>query len=120
MIMNNENKRILARACDTYAAQLAAHFIPRAIGNPEYIATTDDVDFLNRLQTESWDVVFFAPGACRYNAVSRPIPGSGGSTRHWSLNDYKAAIKQYQGQIPVVESLDESNTIKLLRQALEA
>ena len=60
--MNNEhaNKRILARGCDPIASQQAAQVLPSLMGNPEYVATSNDEEFINKLKHEKcqW---YFSP-----------------------------------------------------------
>ncbi|KGJ91001.1 hypothetical protein [Colwellia psychrerythraea] len=121
--MNNEhtNKRILARGCDPVASQQAAQALPPLMGNPEYVATSDDVEFIDKLKNETWSVIFFAPGACRFNAENHPIPGNNKQTRGWSLEQYKALVRQTQGaNIQIVETLSEQETVTHLKAALAA
>lgn len=121
--MNNDhsNKRILARGCDPIASHQAAQALPPLLGNPEYVATTNDVDFIEKLNNEKWSVVFFAPGACRFNAANHPIPGANLQTQGWSLEQYKTLVRQTQGtNIQVVETLSESETLTHLKAALKA
>ena len=64
-------------------------------------------------------MVFFAPGACRLNAVNQPIPGNNKQTQGWSLEKYKTLIRQTQGpNIQIVETLSEQDTVKHLKAAL--
>ncbi|NRB41904.1 MAG: hypothetical protein HRU20_26095, partial [Pseudomonadales bacterium] len=65
MNLDHSNKRILARGCDPVASRMAAQALPPLMGNPEYVPTSDDADFIEKLTHEKWSVVFFAPGACR-------------------------------------------------------
>ena len=118
---DNSRKRILARGCDPVASAGAARSIPPLIGNPEYVPTTDDDEFVKLLRSRRWTVVFFAPGACRYSAAARPIPGSTLDTRGWSLEQYRELVYRYQGDdVQIVETLDESETVGLLSTALES
>eukprot|EP00959_Pyramimonas_sp_CCMP1952_P338023 7078673-Pyramimonas_sp.AAC.1 len=43
------------------------------------VGVTDDVTFFKHLEVgpgdSSWDVVMFAPGACRWSQAGKPIPG---------------------------------------------
>ena len=66
--------------------------VPSLLGGPAYIPTTDDNDFINKLKTEQWSLIYFAPGACRYSAAKRQIPGGNVNTAGWTLEDYKKLI----------------------------
>ena len=119
-IPDNSRKSILARGCDPYASREAARAIPPLIGNPEYIFTTDDADFIEKLQSRYWSVVFFAPGACRFSSVNRPIPGGNERTQGWTLGQYRDLVRKHQGdQTNIVETPDERETVSLLADALE-
>ncbi|NRB38101.1 MAG: hypothetical protein HRU20_06485 [Pseudomonadales bacterium] len=121
MNLDHSNKRILARGCDRVASELAAQALPPLMGNPEYVASCDDADFIEKLTHEKWSVVFFAPGACRFNAANHPIPGANRQTQGWRLEQYKALVRQTQGiDIQVVESLSEQETVAHLKAALAA
>jgi hypothetical protein len=64
-------------------------------------------------------VVFFAPGACRYNAANRPIPGAISHTSGWGLAEYRGLVRRHQGDdIQIVETTEEREIISLLRRAL--
>lgn len=118
--LDNSNKSILARACDPTASLNFAKMVPPLIGNAEYIPTTDDADFIKKLESQKWSLVFFAPGACRLSAVKRQIPGGNYDTRGWTLDQYKALVRKLQGDdIQIVETLDERETIGLLKAALK-
>ena len=71
--LDNSKKSILARGCDPALSARFAKVVPPLIGNAEYIPTTDDTDFINQLKSRKWSVIYFAPGACRYNAAKRQI-----------------------------------------------
>ena len=117
--MNHSTKSILARGCDPVASSAAALAIPPLIGNPEYVATTNDEDFVKKLQSRDWSIVFFAPGACRSNAAKQPIPGSNSQTQRWTLQQYRELIHKHQGnQIQIIETPDETQTVELLKEAL--
>lgn len=112
-------KSILARGCDPQMALRASKVMPALLGNVEFVSCTDDDAFLARLRERSWSVVFFAPGACRYDAARMPIPGGRAHTEGWNLAMYRALVEQYQGsQIPIVQTTDEREIIPRLRQAL--
>ncbi len=118
--VDNSKKSILARGCDPIASLGASKAIPPLIGNPEYVPTTNDEDFIEKLQSRDWSVVFFAPGACRFNAASQPIPGGSNRTQEWTLEQYRELVRKHQGeQIQIVETLDERETVGLLTEALE-
>lgn len=117
--LDNSKKRILARGCDPIASASFAKMVPPLVGNAEYVPTTDDTDFINKLKSDKWSVVFFAPGACRFSAAKHQIPGGNYDTQGWSLDDYKKLIHEFQGdKIQIVESLQEQGTFELLREAL--
>ncbi len=112
-------KSILARGCDPHMALRASKMLPPHLGNPQLVSATNDDDFIEKLHSKKWSVVFFAPGACRYNAAKRPIPGATDRTRGWSLAQYRALVRQLQGEgVQIVETTDERKIIPLLRRAL--
>ncbi len=117
--IDNSNKSILARGCDPVLSARFAKIVPPLIGNAEYVPTTDDNDFINQLKSRKWSVIYFAPGACRYNAAKRQIPGGNYDTQGWSLEEYKKLIRELQGnEIQIVESLHEQGALELLHTAL--
>ncbi len=117
--MDNSNKRILARGCDPELSLKFSKAVPPMIGNAEYIPTTDDVDFIEKLKSQKWSVIYFAPGACRLNAVKKQLPGGSIDTQGWLLDDYKKLIYELQGSdIQIVESIYEEGAIELLNSAL--
>ncbi len=117
---DHSNKKILARGCDPGASFYASKAIPPLIGNPMYVPTTDDADFIKKLKTSKWSVIYFAPGACRFSASNRPIPGGIEGTRGWTLEQYRELIYKYQGQeVQIVETIEERETVGLLLKALE-
>ena len=112
-------KSILARGCDPQMALRASKMLPPHLGNPQLVSATHDDDFIEKLRSKRWSVVFFAPGACRYDAAKKPIPGATEHTRGWSLADYRALVRQVQGEdVQIVETTDERQIIPLLRRAL--
>ena len=118
--IDHSDKRILARGCDPQMAIRASKMLPPHLGNPELVSATNDDDFLSKLQNNKWTVVFFAPGACRYDGVNLPIPGANAQTRGWNLATYKDLVRAHQGEaIPIVETTDEREIIPLLREALK-
>ncbi len=118
--VDNSRKSILARGCDPFASLEASRAIPPLIGNPEYVPTTNDEEFVEKLQSRSWSVVFFAPGACRFSAASQPIPGENSQTQGWTLEQYRELVRKHQGnQIQIVETPEERETVSLLKEALD-
>lgn len=117
---DNSRKSILARGCDPLASLEASKVIPPLIGNPEYVPTTDDADFIEKLKSRSWSVIFFAPGACRLSAAERPIPGNNSQTRGWTLAQYRELARKYQGEaVQIVETQEERTTVNRLKSALK-
>ena len=83
------------------------------------IAVTDDNNFIELIKGRKWSIIFFAPGACRYNAAKITIPGSNSLTEGWSFEEYYAFIKKHQGEnIQIVETTDEKQTFTLLKKAI--
>jgi hypothetical protein len=117
--IDHSDKRILARGCDPQMAIRASKMLPPHLGNPVLVSATNDDDFLLKLQKTQWSVVFFAPGACRYDGANLPIPGTNAQTRGWNLATYKDLVRTHQGEdIPIVETTDEREIIPLLLRAL--
>ena len=118
--IDNSDKSILARGCDPIMAQKAVIMLSPQLGNPKFVTCTDDNDFLKNITKQKWNIIFFAPGACRYNAAKQPIPGGIETTQGWGLDQYKQFIFEHQGRnIKIVETVDERQIIPLIRQALE-
>lgn len=118
--VDNSRKSILARACDPIASLRASRAIPPLIGDPEYVPTTNDEDFVEKLRSRDWSVVFFAPGACRFSAAGQQIPGGSSRTQGWTLAQYRELVREHQGDgIEIVETLDERESVSLLREALK-
>jgi hypothetical protein len=112
-------KSILARGCDPQMALRASKVMPSLLGGVELVSCTDDEDFIAKLRERKWSVVFFAPGACRYNAANRPIPGATSHTSGWGLAEYRVLVRRHQGKgIQIVETTEEREIIPLLRRAL--
>ena len=117
---DNSRKSILARGCDPFASLEASKVIPPLIGNPEYVPTTTDSDFIEKLKSRDWSVIFFAPGACRFSAAKQPIPGGNSQTQGWTLEQYRELVRKHQGDtIQIVETQEERKTVRLLKSALE-
>ncbi|MEQ8336190.1 MAG: hypothetical protein RIA62_02520 [Cyclobacteriaceae bacterium] len=120
MNTDHSDKRILARGCDPAASSYASKAFPPLLGNPEYVPSTNDDDFIEKLKSQKWSVVYFAPGACRFSAAKRAIPGSIEKTNGWSLDHYKALVYQYQGpDVMIVETVYEKESLPLLKKALD-
>mmetsp|Transcript_7601 Transcript_7601/g.18335 ORF Transcript_7601/g.18335 Transcript_7601/m.18335 type:complete len:149 (-) Transcript_7601:61-507(-) len=114
------NLTILARGCDPVMAAKSSEFLPKMLGNVKMIMTTDDEAFLAALKAQKVDVIFFAPGACRFSAAKQPIPGGIETTRGWTLEEYRAAVREHQGEdVRIVETLSEPEIVPLLRTALK-
>ena len=119
-IRDFSSKSILARGCDPQMALRASKILPPLLGNPTLVSCTDDDDFLRKLTERRWSVVFFAPGACRYDNAGVAIPGARPHTLGWSLTQYRDWVREHQGDdVQIVETPDERETIPRLRQALE-
>ena len=74
---------------------------------------------LRKLRSRDWSVIYFAPGACRFDAAKRPIPGGNSQTKGWTLEQYRKLVREYQGDsIQIVETPEESEAISLLNDAL--
>lgn len=116
---DNSKKRILARGCSPELSLRFSKVVPPLVGNAVYIPVTDDVEFVKKLKSEKWSVVYFAPGACRYDAAKMQIPGGNSETAGWSLDQYKKLIYKLQGDdIQIVESIYEEGAIEMLNNAL--
>ena len=116
---DHSRKSILARGCDPHLSQQFAKVVPPLVGHATYTPTTNDNDFIEKLKSQKWSVIYFAPGACRYSAAKRQIPGGNYDTAGWTLEEYKTLIKKLQGEeIQIVESLEEAGAIELLNSAL--
>ena len=117
--MDFSAKTILARGCDPQMALRASTVMPPLLGGVEFVPCTNDDDFVEKLRERAWSVVFFAPGACRYNAARMPIPGGRAHTMGWGLAEYRALVRQHQGEeIQIVETTDEREIVPRLKQAL--
>jgi len=118
--IDNSKKSILVRGCDPEMALQGAKMLPPLVGNPECVGTTSDNDFIDKLKSRKWSVVFFAPGACRLNAAQKSIPGSNFQTEGWTLEQYRELVIELQGkEIQIVETQLESESVELIKKALE-
>lgn len=112
-------KWLLGRGCDPAMALQSTRMLPPLLGNVNMHVTTDDDEFLKRLNSQKYDVVFFAPGACRWSQAKQPIPGGNSITSGWSLEQYHALVKQVQGNsVVIVGTAEERLIVPLLRKAL--
>ena len=112
-------KVVLARGCDPVMAERSGKMLPPMLGNVGIVAVTDDDAFFAKLAERKFDVVLFAPGACRYDAARQPIPGGNAATAGWTLANYRAKVKETQGEdAAIVETTEEKNIVPLLRKAL--
>ena len=111
-------KTILVRGCDPVMAQRAGEMLPPLLGNVNIEAATQDDRFFELLESKKYDAVFFAPGACRWSAARKPIPGGNAESAGWSLDDYRVKVQQLQPSTKVVETCEEKEIVPLLRQAL--
>lgn len=117
---DHSGKSILARGCDPEMGRRSQKVLPPLLGNPEMVSVYNDHDFIAQLKSKKWAVVFFAPGACRYDHAHLPIPGNIELTKDWSLEEYRALVHQYQGaQVQIVETMDEQQIVPFLKKALE-
>jgi hypothetical protein len=89
------------------------------LGGVQIVSATDDDTFTRLLRERKFDVIFFAPGACRWDAARRPIPGGNKETRGWGLAKYRELVRELQGpDAVIVESTEEREVVPLLRKAL--
>jgi hypothetical protein len=112
------SKTILVRGCDPVMAERAGEMLPPLLGGVTIEAATQDDVFFELLSSKKYDAVFFAPGACRWSAARKPIPGGNAETAGWSLDDYRIKVSQLQPSAKIVETCEERDIVPLLRQAL--
>ena len=112
-------KVVLVRGCDPIMAERAGKILPPLIGHATVVSVTDDVTFLALLESRTFDVILFAPGACRHDAAKRKIPGGHAATYGWTLDDYRAKVRATQVGVPIVETTEEHQVVPLLRAALK-
>jgi hypothetical protein len=113
-----DGKVMLIRGCDPVMAAKSASFLQPLLGGCAVVATSNDDDWFRELNARKYDVVLFAPGACRWSHAKKPIPGGNSGTRGWSLTEYHAAVREVDSSVPIVGSTEESEMIPLLRKAL--
>lgn len=114
------SKTVLIRGCDQAMNQRASEMLTPMLNGANIVAcSTDDELFKHLSSGHKFDAVFFAPGACRYNAARAPIPGGNAKTKGWSLEEYRAAVREHFGaDVPIVETTEEREIVSLLRKAL--
>jgi len=112
------SKTILVRGCDPIMAERAGEMLPPLLGGVTIEAATQDDVFFELLNSKKYDAVFFAPGACRWSAARKPIPGGNAESAGWSLDDYRVKVQKLQPSAKVVETCEERDIVPLLRQAL--
>ena len=113
------DKVIIIRGCDPIMAERAGNFLPPMIGNAKLVSCTDDKTFFPLLQQTKYDVVMFAPGACRWSAAKKPIPGGNATSEGWGLEQYHELVREYQGaDACIVGTANEKEVVPMLRKAL--
>ena len=94
--------------------------LPPMLGGAQILTATDDDHFIKLLSGDvKFDVIFFAPGACRWSAAKKPIPGGNSATAGWGIDQYKAFAREKQPDARIVETVEEREIVPLLRSALE-
>lgn len=112
-------KVVLIRGCDPVMAERAGQMLPPLLGNVQMVGVTTDDEFFSLMKSKKYDVITFAPGACRFSAARQTIPGGDAATKHWTLAEYKAKVHELQGDgVPIVETTEERQMVPLLREAL--
>ena len=112
-------KALLVRGCDPQMAARASKMLPPLLGNPVFDTATNDDEFIMKLKARQYNVIMFAPGACRYNAASRVIPGGNAMTHGWTLVNYRALVRKYQADdVAIVETTEEREIVPKLQVAL--
>lgn len=106
-------------------AEKSVSFLPPLLGGATVIAFSDDNLFLQCLEDmrdgkrPKPDVVFFAPGACRWSAARRPIPGGNSVSHGWRIEEYHAFVRTMLGADTIIVGTEhESEMVPLLRAAL--
>ena len=100
-------------------AARASQMLPPLLGNPVFHTATNDDEFIAKLKARRYSVVMFAPGACRYNAAKRAIPGSNADTVGWTLAEYRQLVREHQGaDVPIVVTSQDREIVPKLRVAL--
>ena len=98
-VMDNSGKSILVRGCDpvmAYKKQEKWYLHNLVILNLLLVRMM--TIFLRKYQVKSGTLLYFAPGACRYNLQKQPIPGGRAATKGWGLDQYKQLVRERQGE----------------------
>ena len=118
-------KLVLGRGCDPVMAEKSRSILPPLLGGARIVTFTDDDKFFAELDSiaagrgERPSVVMFAPGACRWAAAQRPVPGGNSASAGWSMAQYHARVRAALGpDVPIVGSEREADVVPLLRRAL--
>ena len=118
-------KVIMTRGCDPVMAAHSVSFLPPMLGGATILPYTEDdklfadLDAMRAGRMARADVVFFAPGACRWSAAKLPIPGGNKVSHGWGLEKYHARVREALGpDVPIVGSEREADIVPLLREAL--
>ena len=117
---------LLIRGCDPEMARRAKPMLRKHLGPKVNIhSATDDTSFFELLGKQKWDVVLFAPGACRWSRSGELIPGQDEKegTSGWRVADYYSTVEDKQkgfgGQaVKIVETCEEKEIVPKLQQAL--
>jgi len=112
-------KTVLIRWEDPLLSKDADTLLTKQLGDANIISTATDDDFLRNLETRQYDVIMLAPGVCRYSYLKYDIPGSNARTLGWDVTKYRTTISSYQGDVKIVETMEERDVIPLLRSALQ-
>ena len=104
-----------------FSASFKFH-LPKARLGPlvEITSATDDATFFRLLESDQkFDVVMFAPGACRWSQSGQPIPGQSADTMNWRVGDYHSVVREKQGngRLRIVETCEEREIIPRLMGA---
>ena len=119
------DKAVMVRGCDPRMSERAAEFLPPMLSHPGklHFSTTDD-HFFQMLREHKYDLVHFAPGACRWDAAGQPIPGGNAESKGWRLENYHAKVREIQGEahnnadLPITGTTEESELVPIMRKAL--
>jgi hypothetical protein len=118
------SKSVIVRGCDPRMCERAAEFLPGMLSNPGKLDfSTKDDHFFQMLKENKYDLVHFAPGACRWDAAGRPIPGGNAESKGWRLRDYHVKVRALQEQagnpdVKITETTEESELVPVMRKAL--
>ena len=101
-------------------AERAGQMLPPLLGGVTIEAATQDDVFFELLgSSKKYDAVFFAPGACRWSAARKPIPGGNAQTKlDGPSTTTVSKLQQLQPSTKIVETCEERDIVPLLRKAL--